>query len=35
MSDLILQRKARALCRSEGNAWSLRDFENGVPGVTC
>jgi hypothetical protein len=20
--------------RSEGTAWSLRDFENGVPGVT-
>jgi hypothetical protein len=34
MSDLILQKKASQLCRSEGKAWSLRDFENGVPGVT-
>ena len=34
MSDLILQKKARELCRHEGNAWSPRDFENGVPGVT-
>ena len=34
MSELILQRKARELCRHEGNAWSLKDFENGVPGVT-
>lgn len=34
MSELILQRKARDLCRSEGKAWSLKDFENGVPGVT-
>jgi hypothetical protein len=34
MSELILQKKARELCRSEGKAWSLRDFENGVPGVT-
>jgi hypothetical protein len=25
---------ARDLCRREGNAWSLKDFENGVPGVT-
>ena len=33
MSELILQKKAREL-RSEGKAWSLRDFENGVPGVT-
>jgi hypothetical protein len=33
MSELILQ-KARDLCRREGNAWSLKDFENGVPGVT-
>jgi hypothetical protein len=33
MSELILQ-KARELCRSEGNAWSLDDFEKGVPGVT-
>jgi hypothetical protein len=34
MSELILQKKARDLCRREGNAWSLKDFENGVPGVT-
>ena len=34
MSELILQKKARELCRHEGNAWSLKDFENGVPGVT-
>jgi hypothetical protein len=34
MSELVLQKKARELCRSEGKAWSLRDFENGVPGVT-
>jgi hypothetical protein len=34
MSELILQKRARELCRSEGKAWSLRDFENGVPGVT-
>jgi hypothetical protein len=34
MSELILEKKARALCRSEGKAWSLRDFENGAPGVT-
>jgi hypothetical protein len=34
MSELILQKKAKELCRSEGKAWSLRDFENGVPGVT-
>ena len=34
MSELILQKKARGLCRGEGKAWSLRDFENGVPGVT-
>jgi hypothetical protein len=33
MSELILQ-KASQLCRGEGKAWSLRDFENGVPGVT-
>ena len=26
--------ETRELCRSEGKAWSLRDFENGVPGVT-
>jgi hypothetical protein len=34
MSELILQKLARDLCRREGNAWSLKDFENGVPGVT-
>jgi hypothetical protein len=34
MSELIPQKKARELCRTEGKAWSLRDFENGVPGVT-
>jgi hypothetical protein len=34
MSELILQKKAKELCRSEGKAWSLNDFENGVPGVT-
>jgi hypothetical protein len=34
MSELILQKKARELCRTEGKVWSLRDFENGVPGVT-
>jgi hypothetical protein len=34
MSELILQKKASQLCRSEGKAWSLRDFESGVPGVT-
>jgi hypothetical protein len=34
MSDVILQEKARDLCRREGNAWSLKDLENGVPGVT-
>jgi hypothetical protein len=34
MSELILQKKAKQLCRSEGKAWSLRDFVNGVPGVT-
>jgi hypothetical protein len=34
MSELILQKKARDLCRQEGNAWTLKDFENGVPGVT-
>jgi hypothetical protein len=34
MSDLILQKKARQLCIGEGKAWSLRDFENGAPGVT-
>jgi hypothetical protein len=34
MAGLILQKRARELCRSEGKAWSLRDFENGVPGVT-
>ena len=34
MSDLILHKKARQLCIDEGKAWSLKDFENGVPGVT-
>ena len=39
MSEVILQsalvlQKAKDLCRGEGNAWSLEDFENGVPGVT-
>ena len=34
MSELILQKKASQLCRGEGKAWSLKDFENGVPGVT-
>ena len=34
MSELILQKFGRDLCRSEGNAWSVKDFENGVPGVT-
>ena len=34
MSELILQKMARDLCRSEGYAWSVNDFENGVPGVT-
>ena len=34
MSELVLQKMARDLCRSEGYAWSPKDFENGVPGVT-
>jgi hypothetical protein len=34
MSELILHKKARQLCIGEGEAWSLEDFENGVPGVT-
>ena len=34
MSELILHKKARQLCFGEGKAWSLKDFENGVPGVT-
>ena len=34
MSELILHKKARQLCIGEGKAWSLEDFENGVPGVT-
>jgi hypothetical protein len=34
MSELILHKKARQLCIDEGKAWSLKDFENGVPGVT-
>jgi hypothetical protein len=33
MSELILHKKARQLCIGEGKAWSLKDFENGVPGV--
>ena len=33
MSD-ILRKKARQLCIGEGKAWSLKDLENGVPGVT-
>jgi hypothetical protein len=32
--DQILQKKARQLCRREGKAWSLDDFEDGVFGVT-
>jgi hypothetical protein len=32
MSDL--HKKARQLCYREGMAWSLKDFENGVSGVT-
>jgi hypothetical protein len=34
MSELILHKKARQLCIDEGKAWSPKDFENGVPGVT-
>jgi hypothetical protein len=34
MSELILRRKAKQLCLGDGKAWSLDDFENGVPGVT-
>jgi hypothetical protein len=34
MSEFILHKKARQLCIGEGKAWSLKDFENGVPGVT-
>jgi hypothetical protein len=30
----ILEKKARQLCRRDGKAWSLDDFENGVSGVT-
>jgi hypothetical protein len=33
MSELILHKMASQLCRSEGKAWSLKDFENGMPGV--
>jgi hypothetical protein len=29
-----LHKKARQLCYRDGMAWSLKDFENGVPGVT-
>ena len=31
--DQILE-KAKELCRCEGKAWNLDDFENGVSGVT-
>jgi hypothetical protein len=31
--DQIIQ-KAKELCRREGKAWSLDDFQNGVPGIT-
>ena len=34
MSELILHKKARQLCIGEGKAWTLKDLENGVPGVT-
>jgi hypothetical protein len=34
MSELVLHKKARQLCVGEGKSWSLKDFENGVPGVT-
>jgi hypothetical protein len=29
-----IRRMARQLCYGEGMAWSLRDFEKGVSGVT-
>jgi hypothetical protein len=29
-----IRQMARQLCYGEGMAWSLRDFENGVSGVT-
>jgi hypothetical protein len=29
-----IHKLAKQLCYSEGMAWSLRDFEQGVPGVT-
>ena len=32
--DQILQKKARQLCRHDGNAGSLDDLENGVSGVS-
>ena len=32
MSDL--HKKARQLCHRDGMAWSLKDFENSVSGVT-
>ena len=28
----MLQKKARELCRREGKAWILKDFEHGVSG---
>ena len=31
--DQILE-KAKELCRCEGKAWNLDDFENGVSGAT-
>jgi hypothetical protein len=34
MSDRIVRKMARNLCLREGYAWSLKDLENGVPGVT-
>jgi hypothetical protein len=34
MSERIVWKMARDLCLREGYAWSLKDFENGVPGVT-
>jgi hypothetical protein len=34
MSERIVWKMARDLCLREGYAWSLKDLENGVPGVT-
>jgi hypothetical protein len=31
--DQVLE-KAKEMCRGDGKAWNLDDFENGVPGVT-